>query len=534
MAARLEGLTRERYREAVDRGRELVLAHVVRGAIHAQAPDDLALFGRALVARDDGELGQQLGRQVQHLAAAEGFAPTDALDQVAEATKDALSGGRALGKNELHEELRERVGAHLMPWCKGCKSHHVAPMLWRYASVKAGARLDSERRYVLGRPGRAPAASQAVRRFLHFYGPATSGDFADWAGLARSHAERLWQDVEGDLDEVLVGRRSAWALSDDAAALASPPPAAGIRLIPPGDPYLQKPNRALLAADSRAAQAVVPAGGKPWRGAQGRPARRPVARQGQGRARPRSPSSVSGASPGRISRRRRSASPRCAAPPRRSSSSTEAGYSVTASVAREHEDVRTVLAGVEPEPAGNAGQEARPDPQQVVDSLAQRQLAAVEVAVCDDMTTRRGAGAHQQRSHLADVGDMLPVGTAQARGALVDGVLEMMQLLPELEAPARILKRLPEPLTALCDDERGQALLVLPAHRIPRHLARLDSRHEPDAVSADRHEPCIGRIAPILDGRPIEIWRARSGICRDQELRSVTTDPQAHAAAERT
>jgi hypothetical protein len=248
LAARLEGLTRERYDEAVDGG-ELVVAHIVRGAIHVLAPGDFALYGRALIARDEDALGQQLGRQVQRLAAEKGFAPTDALMEVAKATKDALAGGRALGKNELHDELRNRVGADLMPWCKGCKSHHVAPMLWRYGGVQAGARLDSERRYVLGKPGRAPAASEAVRRFLHFYGPATSRDFGEWAGLARSHAERLWADVEDDLEEVSAGKHSAWAVSDDVAALASPPAAAGIRLIPPGDPYLQKPNRALLAPE---------------------------------------------------------------------------------------------------------------------------------------------------------------------------------------------------------------------------------------------------------------------------------------------
>lgn len=248
LAARLEGLTRERYDEAADSG-ELVVAHIVRGAIHALAPEDLALYGRALIARDDDELGQQLGRQVQRLAIEKRFAPTDALAEVAEATKDALGGGRALGKNELHDELRERVHADLMPWCKGCNSHHVAPMLWRYAGVQAGARLDSARRYVLGRPGAAPAATEAVRRFLHFYGPATSADFAEWAGLAKPHAQRLWADVESALEEVALGTRSAWVLRDDAAALASPPAAMGIRLIPPGDPYLQKPNRALLAPD---------------------------------------------------------------------------------------------------------------------------------------------------------------------------------------------------------------------------------------------------------------------------------------------
>ena len=114
-----------------------------------------------------------------------------------------------------------------------------------------GGRRDStrERRYTSGKPGRTPAASDAVRRFLGFYGPATPGDFADWAGLAKPHAQRLWDEVAGDLAEVRVGKRKAWLLRDDVGALESPPAAAGIRLLPPGDPYLQKPNRPLLAPD---------------------------------------------------------------------------------------------------------------------------------------------------------------------------------------------------------------------------------------------------------------------------------------------
>jgi hypothetical protein len=154
-----------------------------------------------------------------------------------------------LDKNELHEELRGRVAAGLMPWCRGCKSHHVAPMLWRYATVKAGVRLDSQRRYRMGKPGRKPPASDAVRRFLGFYGPARPGDFAEWAGLAKPHAHRLWDEAVGDLAEVRVGKSTGWLMSEDTGALDSPPSAEGVRLIPPGDPYLQKPNRALLAPD---------------------------------------------------------------------------------------------------------------------------------------------------------------------------------------------------------------------------------------------------------------------------------------------
>ncbi len=248
LAARAEGLSREAYHHAVDTG-ELVVAHVVRGAVHALAPGDLALYGRALIARDDGELAAQLGQQVQRLAAEKGFVPSEALEEVATATKDALSNDRTLDKNQLHEELRKRVRADLMPWCRSCQSHHVAPMLWRYATVKAGVRLDSQRRYTRAEPGRTPTASEAVRRFLRFYGPATPGDFAAWAGLAKSHAQRLWDEAAGDLAEVRVGRSKGWLMSEDMGALESPPAAEGIRLIPPGDPYLQKPNRPLLAPD---------------------------------------------------------------------------------------------------------------------------------------------------------------------------------------------------------------------------------------------------------------------------------------------
>jgi hypothetical protein len=242
LGARAEGVTREDYLRAVDSG-ELVVAYIVRGAIHALAPGDLALYGRALIARDDRELAAQLGQQIKRLAAEHGFAPTDALDEVAAATQDALAGG-ALDKNALHDALRQRVRPEYMPWCQGCQSHHVAPMLWRYATVQAGARLDAERRFTLTEPGSAPPPSEAVRRFLRFYGPATPAGFAEWAGFAKAHAQRLWDEVE------LAEADGGWILPEDAQALESPPAAHGVRLIPPGDPYLQKPNRALLAPDA--------------------------------------------------------------------------------------------------------------------------------------------------------------------------------------------------------------------------------------------------------------------------------------------
>jgi hypothetical protein len=162
---------------------------------------------------------------------------------VTAATAGALADGRALDKNGLHAELRERLRPGLLPWCEGCGSHHAAGRVWRYATIEAGARLDAGRRYLLHAPG---PSDHPVRGYLRFYGPGTPAAFGEWAGVTGRHARRLWDEVAGDLAE--AGDRSV--LREDVAALESPPQARGVRLLPPGDPYLQKPNRPLLAPDA--------------------------------------------------------------------------------------------------------------------------------------------------------------------------------------------------------------------------------------------------------------------------------------------
>ena len=152
LSARCEGVSRERYERATDAG-EVVVAHVVRGAIHALAPGDLALYGRALIARNEDELAAQLGRQVQRLAAERGFAVTGALEEVAAATTDALRDGGALDKTALHDALRERVDARLLPWCAGCRSQQ-APV-----SPGGESRGGAE-----GRPARGAVAGEGQGR----------------------------------------------------------------------------------------------------------------------------------------------------------------------------------------------------------------------------------------------------------------------------------------------------------------------------------------------------------------------------------
>ena len=277
VAARTTDVTRERYDAAIDSG-ELVVGHCLRGALHATTPEHALLFGRALVSEEPSELLEQLGEQVKQALGEHGVDPREALHEVAGAAEDALAQRSALDKNELHEELRRRVRKELLPWCNGCKSHHVMPMLWRYALVLLGARRNSSRRYVLDEPREAPPAAEAVRRFLRFYGPSTPQDLEPWARLGRPHARRLWQQVEEELVEVKVDGSRRSLLAIDRQELDSPPAIRGLRLLPPGDPFLQQPNRAALVPDAAirkrvfrpvASPGVVLQDGRPaglWRG----------------------------------------------------------------------------------------------------------------------------------------------------------------------------------------------------------------------------------------------------------------------------
>ena len=123
-------------------------------------------------------------------------------------------------------------------------------MLWRYAGVAAGMRMDSERRFRAGRPGRRRKGADLARAYLRFYGPAEVKGFAAWAGLAPAQGRRLWDEIADELVEVEWKGGRGWIAEGDRRALDSPPQASGTRLIPPRDPYLQQADRETLVPDA--------------------------------------------------------------------------------------------------------------------------------------------------------------------------------------------------------------------------------------------------------------------------------------------
>jgi DNA glycosylase AlkZ-like len=231
----------------------LVIVYTFRGAAVAVPPADVAVFTVGLAPPDDTAARTLVGTAVDSLDPV-GISATDALDRVSDAVADALADG-PLERDDFHQALRERLPDELLWWCRGCQSHHVHPSLWRATGIR-GVLAVAERRgrvTVFGAPPKTRAVTQApaelARRFLHAYGPATNGDLAAWAGIAPSHARALLDGIAGEVDEVEFDGRRALALAADTDALASPPAASGVRLLPPFDPYLDQRDRATLWPD---------------------------------------------------------------------------------------------------------------------------------------------------------------------------------------------------------------------------------------------------------------------------------------------
>ena len=86
------------------------------------------------------------------------------------------------------------------------------------------------------------ARAELLRRYLRCYGPSTRGDFAAWAGLRARDTDPWWRPVQDELTPVEFGGPS-WILTEDLDALRSAPTPAGVRLLPPRDPYTQLRDR---------------------------------------------------------------------------------------------------------------------------------------------------------------------------------------------------------------------------------------------------------------------------------------------------
>ncbi len=256
----------EGWLDRATEGRRAVALYNARTATAVVAAEDTETFATAQRPFDDAGLKAVAGSSVPGRAS--GF------EEPVQLAVDAIAGaldGTVLSRDALHQALRERLPGELLPWCEPCRSHHARRGLLVMASLQG-------RLCMAGRAGRQPAFARTdqwlgrwappagdaagaalVRTYLEHYGPSTHGAFAQWAGLGTAHAKALWRLVG---DELAPAGPRAWILGRDAAALADPPPARGVRLLGPGDPLLQARDRDVLLDDEGARRQVwKPIGG---------------------------------------------------------------------------------------------------------------------------------------------------------------------------------------------------------------------------------------------------------------------------------
>jgi hypothetical protein len=230
---------------------------------------DAAVFTTGLLPEDEESLRFSIRGAGPHLDLV-GMSATEAVERTAAALRDVLD-GRELTKDDLGIEIAQRVSQYLTP--QQLAQWKAPDVFTRYGVtiVRFALGIVALQGLLCFAPRRANAATflrtdqwlgapwpdvdpeqaraELVRRYLRCYGPSTTAHFAAWAGIAPAQARRAWQLVEGALVAVEINGRKGWLNEQDVARLRSPPQPAGIRFLPPHDPYLLLRDRETLLPD---------------------------------------------------------------------------------------------------------------------------------------------------------------------------------------------------------------------------------------------------------------------------------------------
>jgi len=245
---------------------DTVTVNAFRGSPYVVPRADARVFTAALVPEDEAGLKALVGAAPSKEVIEEGFEVGEALRLVAEAARDGLAGG-PLDRDAFHQAMRERLPDGLLPWCRGCQSHHVRPGFWRALGPLEVTVMPEKAVWGLAEPPSMPAdeaRAELVRRFLRVYGPATHTQLASLVQTAPSHAKKLFEGIADELEPAAVEGRRGFVLAADVARLVSPPAASGVRLLGGYDPYVAQPDRDSLVGDNGALKKqLFPSVGRP-------------------------------------------------------------------------------------------------------------------------------------------------------------------------------------------------------------------------------------------------------------------------------
>lgn len=252
--ARTDGATEDVGRP----GGPLPVVWGLRGAPHAHRVEDLPALARALHPVSDDDVRARL---VSPQAAAgrplglEAWRLTTAAARAA-----AAEHGGEVAKGDLSRGTSDRVPPELTHWCRPCDAQHVSALVFQPAAFQAGLALDTGARALVLRSldgwptDTGPdvgAATRHLRRLVDLHGPLVPGDLAALVGTSvRALRPALPEDlvpVEVDGRKVLATPSLLVLLADAAVEERA---AATVRLLPPGDPWLQSRDRELTVPDA--------------------------------------------------------------------------------------------------------------------------------------------------------------------------------------------------------------------------------------------------------------------------------------------
>ena len=271
--ARVQNLTSEQFTKAIAEDKSLIQTWCMRGAPFYVPTADAAVFTTGVLPPTETTMRHFI-RGVNESLDRLGINVTNAVALTGAEIGEVLAGNR-LAINEIGEQVAARIAERLPdtqrtvweqdgPYAPGQSLgegvvHFCIRILTLQGVVCFAPRAANKSPLVLvdewlGHPiaDVDPDVSRAelLRRHLHCHGPTTRADFAAWVGIAAGDTDPWWSLLRDELTAVQFGG-TAWMLTDDLATLRSASMPTGVRLLPPGDPYIRTRDRDTIVDEPR-------------------------------------------------------------------------------------------------------------------------------------------------------------------------------------------------------------------------------------------------------------------------------------------